>query len=115
VYLFPQFLAETLMMFYGIQGFHETLVGKHWSNDINTDICLDIHMKWQSSMLNKAHIHLVKNLPNKMYDITRGSGNWNKNWSVFRNFYFMWNISTNGAWLTLREVSNARLKNSFSS
>jgi hypothetical protein len=29
MYFFPQFLAETLMMFYGIQGFHETLVGKH--------------------------------------------------------------------------------------
>jgi len=28
-YLFPQFFAETLMMFYGILGFHETLVGKH--------------------------------------------------------------------------------------
>jgi hypothetical protein len=27
--LFPQFLAETLVMFYGALGFHETLVEKH--------------------------------------------------------------------------------------
>jgi len=66
MYLFPQFVAENLMMFYETLGFHETLVGKHWSNDINTYICLGIHMKWQSSMLNKAHIHLVKNPPNKI-------------------------------------------------